>query len=50
MKLGKEVKIKINNITEKAIFGELVDTGLSLSGMLHYKEISYDENIENLKK
>ena len=42
------MKIKINNITEKAIFGELVDSGLS--GMLHYKEISYDENVENLKK
>ena len=47
-KLGEEVKIKINNITDKAIFGELIDTGLS--GMLHYKEISYEENIEDLKK
>ena len=28
-KIGKEVKIKINNITDKAIFGELVDSGLS---------------------
>ncbi len=46
--VGKEVKIKINNITDKAIFGELVDS--KLSGMLHYKEISYQENIENLKK
>ena len=46
--IGKEVKIKINNITDKAIFGELVDTGLA--GMLHYKEISYDENVEDLKK
>ena len=46
--LGKEVKIKINNITEKAIFGELVDS--KLTGMLHYKELSYDENSENLKK
>ena len=36
-------KIKITNITDKAIFGELVDS--KLSGMLHYKEISYDENI-----
>ena len=26
----------------------LTDSGLS--GMLHYKEISYDENIDNLKK
>jgi len=47
-KIGKEVKIKINNITDKAILGEL--TNSKLSGMLHYKEISYQENIENLKK
>ena len=47
-KLGQEVKIKINNVTDKAIFGELLDSGLS--GMLHYKEISYEENIEDLKK
>ncbi len=46
--VGKEVKIKINSITEKAIFGELTDSGLT--GMLHYKEISFDENIDNLKK
>ena len=46
--IGKEVKIKVNNITDKAIFGEIVDS--KLSGMLHYKEISYQENIENLKK
>ena len=47
-KVGQEVKIKINNITEKAIFGELVDS--KLSGMLHYKEISYQENVDDLKK
>jgi small subunit ribosomal protein S1 len=47
-KLGQEVKIKINNITDKAIFGEMVD--FKLSGMLHYKEISYLENIDDLKK
>jgi len=46
--IGEEVKIKINNITDKAIFGELTDSGLS--GMLHYKEISFEENIEDLKK
>ena len=46
--IGKEVKIKINNITDKAIFGELIESGLN--GMLHYKEISYEENIEDLKK
>ncbi len=47
-KVGQEVKMKINNITDKAIFGEMVD--FKLSGMLHYKEISYQENIEDLKK
>ncbi len=47
-KIGEKVKIKINNITDKAIFGELVDNGLT--GMLHYKEISYEENSDDLKK
>ena len=47
-KIGQEVKIKITSITEKAIFGEL--TEFKLSGMLHYKEISYNENSEDLKK
>jgi len=47
-KIGQVVKIKINNITDKAIFGEI--TEFRLSGMLHYKEISYQENIEDLKK
>ncbi len=46
--IGKETKIKITNVTEKAIFGELLDS--KLSGMLHYKEISYQENAEDLKK
>ncbi len=46
--IGKEVKIKINNITDKAIFAELTNSGLT--GMLHYKEIAYEENIEDLKK
>jgi len=47
-KINQETKIKITNITDKAIFGEIVDSGLS--GMLHYKEISYNEYIEDLKK
>ena len=47
-KIGSKVEIKINNITDKAIFGELTDFGLA--GMLHYKEISYLENISDLKK
>jgi len=45
--LDKEVKIKIKNITDKAIFAEIIDTGLT--GMLHYKEISYQEKLEELK-
>ena len=47
-KVGQEVKIKINNITDKAIFGEI--TEVNLTGMLHYKEISYEEKIDDLKK
>ncbi len=47
-KIGKEVKIKIANITDKAIFGEIIET--KLSGMLHYKEISYQENVDDLKR
>ena len=46
--IGNEVKVKITNVTDKAIFGELTDS--ALTGMLHYKEISYEENIEDLKK
>ena len=45
--VGEKVKIKIKNITDKAIFGEL-DSGLV--GMLHYKELSFDEKQENLNK
>ena len=47
-KLNNEVKIKINSISDKAIFGELTDTGLA--GMLHYKELSFNESIDELKK
>ena len=47
-KLGEKVKIKINKISEKAIIGEIHEFGLT--GMLHYKEISYQEKIEDLKK
>ncbi|MDC0525158.1 S1 RNA-binding domain-containing protein [Pelagibacteraceae bacterium] len=47
-KIGQKVKVKINSITDKAIFVDIVESGLT--GMLHYKEISYQENIEDLKK
>ena len=46
--LNQETLIKVKNITEKAIFGEIKETGLT--GMLHYKEISYQENLDDLKK
>ena len=46
--LNQEILIKVKNITDKAIFGEIKETGLT--GMLHYKEISYDETLDNLKK
>ena len=46
--LNQETLIKVKNISEKAIFAEIKATGLT--GMLHYKEISYDENLDNLKK
>ena len=44
---GNEIEVKVKNVTDKAIFAELKS---GLVGMLHYKELSYDENIENLKK
>ncbi len=46
--VGKEVKVKITNVTDKAIFAQLTDTKLPC--MLHFREISYSENIEDLKK
>ena len=46
-KIGTIVEVKINNITDKAIFAELDN---SLNGMLHFREISYDEGEQNLKK
>ncbi len=45
--IGKSIEVKIKNITEKAIFAEL-DSGLT--GMVHYKEISFNESEEDLKK
>ena len=45
--IGKEVKLR-SALCLKAIFGEIEESGLS--GMLHYKELSYDENVEDLKR
>ena len=45
--IGQIVYAKIKNITDKAIFAELNN---GLVGMIHFKEISYDENPDDLKK
>lgn len=47
-KLDKEVTIKVTNVTDKSVFGTLTDSGLT--GMMHFREISYEENVEDLKK
>ena len=44
-KVSKSVKVK--NVTDKACFCEL-DTGLT--GLLHFKEISFKESEDDLKK
>jgi len=44
---GKTIDVKIKNITDKAIFAEL-DSGLV--GMLHYKEIDFNEDEASLKR
>lgn len=45
--INKKVRIKIVNITSKAIFGQL-DSGLI--GMCHWRELEWLENEDNLKK
>ena len=46
-KVGTTVEVTINNITDKAIFADL-ESGLT--GMLHYRELSYQEENQDLKK
>ncbi|MDC0976970.1 S1 RNA-binding domain-containing protein [Pelagibacteraceae bacterium] len=46
-KVGTVVEVTINNITDKAIFAELNN---GLTGMLHFRELSYQEENQNLKK
>jgi len=46
-KVGQIMEITINNITDKAIFGDL-DNGLT--GMLHFRELSYNDEDQDLKK
>ena len=47
-KLNTTVKFKITNITDKALFGDIV--GFGITSMCHWKELSFSENIEELKK
>lgn len=47
-KLGSTVKFKINNITNKALFGDL--EGLGITSMCHWKELNFSENVDDLKK
>ena len=46
-KVGSIIEAKVKNITDKAIFAE-IDSGLV--GMIHYKEISFNESEEELKR
>ncbi len=45
--INNNIKIRVDKITDKGIIGILDDT--KISAFLHWKEISYNENIENLK-
>ena len=46
-KVGEIMEVTINNITEKAIFAALEN---GLTGMLHYRELSYNEQNQDLKR
>jgi len=46
-KVGEVIEVTINNITEKAIFADLEN---GLTGMLHFRELSYDEQDKDLKR
>ena len=46
-KVGSIIEVTINNITDKAIFADL-DSGLT--GMLHHRELSFQEEKQDLKK
>ena len=47
-KINSKTEIKITNITEKALFGEIV--GLGLTGICHWRELNWKESIDDLKK
>ena len=45
--VGEIVDVTINNITDKAIFADMEN---GLTGMLHFRELSYNEADQDLKK
>jgi small subunit ribosomal protein S1 len=45
--VGQIVEVTINNVTDKAIFADLSN---GLTGMLHFRELSYKEEDQDLKK
>tara|TARA_B110000261_G_C13068569_1_gene351207 strand:- start:438 stop:1994 length:1557 start_codon:yes stop_codon:yes gene_type:complete len=46
-KIGSTAEVTIKNITDKAIFADLEN---GLTGMLHHRELSYNEQNQDLKK
>ena len=46
-KLGQSIDAVVKNVTDKAIFAEISS---GLIGMIHYREINYNHNSEDLKK
>ena len=47
-KIGSVLKFQINNITDKFIFGELID--YKIDSGIHWKDLSYSQNQNELKK
>ena len=47
-KIGTVLKLKVNNITDKFVFGELVD--FKISSGVHWKDLSYSQDQNDLKK
>ena len=46
-KLGQSIDAVVKNVTDKAIFAEISS---GLTAMIHYREINYQHNSEDLKK
>ena len=46
-KIGSTLKLKINNVTDKFVFGELID--FKIESGVHWKDLSYSQNPNELK-